>query len=70
MAATVASATDLRTKTRDMLERAKFTGEHFVLESLGKPMMAIVGVQEPSELIALRDRLPNPEREDDLDAAV
>ncbi|HUW12462.1 MAG TPA: hypothetical protein VM537_22235 [Anaerolineae bacterium] len=40
------SAKDLRTKTRDILERAKFRGEHFVVESFGKPMVAIIGSDE------------------------
>lgn len=55
MEATVVSATDLRTKTRDILERAKFNREHFLVESFGRPMVAIVGVQEYDELMALRD---------------
>jgi hypothetical protein len=47
----VISATRLRTKTRDILEEAKFGGEHFIVETFGKPMVAIVGVEEYWELI-------------------
>jgi hypothetical protein len=42
----VISSTLLRTKTRDILEQAKFKGEHFIVETFGKPMVAIVGVDE------------------------
>ncbi|HSR34532.1 MAG TPA: hypothetical protein VLY63_28515 [Anaerolineae bacterium] len=47
----VISATLLRTKTRDVLEQAKFKGEHFVVETFGKPMAVIVGVDEYWELV-------------------
>ena len=42
----VISATELRTKTRDILELARFRGEHFIVETFGKPMVAIVGIDE------------------------
>ncbi len=42
----VISSTLLRTKTRDILEQAKFKGECFIVETFGKPMVAIVGVEE------------------------
>ena len=42
----VISATMLRTKTRDILEEAKFGGGHFIVETFGKPMVAIVGIEE------------------------
>jgi len=38
----VINATMLRTKTRDILEQAKFQGEHFIVETFGKPMVAIL----------------------------
>ena len=46
----VISATMLRTKTRDILEEAKFGGGHFIVETFGKPMVAIVGIEEYWEL--------------------
>lgn len=70
MTATIVTATDLRTKTRDILERAKFSGEHFVVESFGKPMVAILGVSEYNELMTLRDRLSNPKQQDNPDATL
>lgn len=47
----VINATLLRTKTRDILEQAKFRGEHFIVETFGKPMVAIVGIDEYWALI-------------------
>ena len=48
----VISATILRTKTRDILEEARFEGGHFIVETFGKPMVAIVGVDEYWKLIS------------------
>ncbi len=42
----VISATTLRTKTRDILEQAKFKGEHYIVETFGKPMVAILGIDD------------------------
>jgi prevent-host-death family protein len=53
----VISATTLRTKTRDILEEAKFGGGHFIVETFGKPMVAIVGIEE---YWALRNRSLDP----------
>jgi hypothetical protein len=47
----IISSTLLRTKTRDILEQAKFKGEHFIVETFGKPMVAIVGVDEYWDLL-------------------
>jgi hypothetical protein len=47
----VISATQLRTKTRDILELARFRGEHFIVETFGKPMVAIVGIEEYWEIV-------------------
>lgn len=47
----VINSTMLRTKTRDILEQAKFQGEHFIVETFGKPMVAIVGVEEYWKLV-------------------
>ena len=47
----VISSTLLRTNTRDILEQAKFRGEHFIVETFGKPMVAIVGVEEYWDLL-------------------
>lgn len=47
----VISATTLRNKTRDILEQAKFKGEQFVVETFGKPMAVVVGIDEYWELV-------------------
>ncbi|HSJ52333.1 MAG TPA: type II toxin-antitoxin system prevent-host-death family antitoxin [Anaerolineae bacterium] len=49
----VISATTLRTKTRDILETARFGGGHFIVETFGKPMVAIVGVEQYRHLLEL-----------------
>jgi hypothetical protein len=49
----VISATTLRTKTRDILETARFGGGHFIVETFGKPMVAIVGVEQYWHLLEL-----------------
>jgi hypothetical protein len=56
----VISATMLRTKTRDILELAKFNGDHFIVETFGKPMVAIVGVDEYWQLVK-QERPGEPE---------
>ena len=53
----VISATMLRTKTRDILEEAKFGGDHFIVETFGKPMVAIMGIEE---YWALRSQIHDP----------
>jgi hypothetical protein len=50
------SATMLRTKTRDILEEAKFGGEHFIVQTFGKPMVAILGIEDYWELVGKRER--------------
>ena len=47
----VISSTDLRVKTRDIIESAKFKGQHYIVETFGKPMAAIVGIDDYYELI-------------------
>ena len=61
----VISSTLLRTKTRDILEQAKFKGEHFIVETFGKPMVAIVGVDEYWSLlnqVRTTERAQTPEK--------
>jgi prevent-host-death family protein len=48
--ATEISATDLRTFTRDILERVKFRGERFLVHTHGRPMAMIVAIEEFGEL--------------------
>jgi hypothetical protein len=46
----VITSTDLRVKTRDIIEGAKFNGQHYIVETFGKPMVAIIGIDEYYEL--------------------
>jgi hypothetical protein len=34
------------------LEQARFRGEHFIVETFGKPMVVIVGVEEYWDLVS------------------
>jgi PHD/YefM family antitoxin component YafN of YafNO toxin-antitoxin module len=45
------SATELRTRTREIMQRAKFMHETFLVENFGAPMVVIVGVDEYQELL-------------------
>lgn len=49
------SATELRTQTRDILERARFQGEYFVVYTYGKAMAALVSLEEFENLRRLKD---------------
>ena len=49
----VISSTQLRVKTRDIIESAKFEGQHYIVETFGKPMVAIIGIDEYHRLVAL-----------------
>lgn len=40
------SSTELRIKARDIIESARYEGQHFVVETFGKPMVAIIGINE------------------------
>lgn len=53
----VISSTDLRVNTRDVIESAKFKGQHYIVETFGKPMVAIVGIDEYHRLVALERNL-------------
>ena len=53
IAATEIKATDLRTHTRNVLERARFQGERFVVYTYRQPMAVLIGVDEYQRLVAL-----------------
>ncbi len=46
MEATIVTATELRLKTRDLMERVKFRGEHFIVENFGRPMAVMITFEE------------------------
>jgi hypothetical protein len=44
--ATEIQATDLRTYTRNILERARFKGERFIVYTYRQPMAVLMGIDE------------------------
>ncbi len=40
------NTTDLRIKTRDLMERVKFNGERFIVETFGRPMVVIISLDD------------------------
>ncbi len=64
------NATDLRTKTRDLMERVKFNGERFIVKTFGRPMAVISSfddfmlIQDTlADLHSSRAGNPAPQRE-------
>jgi len=49
----VITVTELRNKTRDIMEEAKYKGLRIIIETFGKPMAAIVGVEDYQKLVEL-----------------
>ncbi len=47
------SMTTLRVKTRDVVEKAYYAQNIFVVEAYGRPMVAIVGIDEFQKLMTL-----------------
>lgn len=45
------SVTDLRVATREILENAHFRGRRYIVARGGRPMVAIVGVEEYERLV-------------------
>lgn len=50
MEATTINATELRIQTRDILERARFKGERFMIQTFGRPVAVIMGIEEYNTL--------------------
>lgn len=42
----IINATDLRNKTRDLMERVKYHGDIYLVETFGRPMAVIMSVEE------------------------
>ncbi len=45
------SATDLRIKTRDLIERVRYKGEHLVIHNFGRPMAVLISYEEYMRLV-------------------
>jgi antitoxin (DNA-binding transcriptional repressor) of toxin-antitoxin stability system len=50
--ATSINSTELRASTRDILERARFQGERFLVFTHGKPMAIVMGLAELESLVS------------------
>lgn len=57
-------ATYLRLHTRDLLERVKYKGERFLVETFGRPMGVLISYQD---FLSVRDLLCQPLHDDSLD---
>lgn len=44
------NATELRCKTRDLMERVKFNGDCFIVETFGRPMAVIISFDDYQRL--------------------
>jgi len=53
------SVTKLRLDAAEILGEARYGGQHFIVQRFGRPMVAILGVEEYRELMRLR-RAQNP----------
>ena len=58
----VISADDLRVKIRDVVERATSRGEHIIVETSGKPAVAIISIEEYRELMRAKQQIAERER--------
>ncbi len=55
------TATELRLKTRDLVERVRFKGEHLVVENFGRPMVVMISYEDYMRIQeALGARLQTP----------
>lgn len=48
----VINATDVRTRTREIMERVKYKGDTFVVETFGQPTAVIVNVDEYKRMVS------------------
>ncbi len=58
------SATELRVKTRDLMERVKFRGEHLIVENFGRPMAVVISYEDymrVKDMLADHKRQPRSE---------
>lgn len=56
MEVTKISATDLRVQTRDIIERARFKSERFLVQTFGKPVAVIIGIEDFNRLLQLAQK--------------
>ncbi len=51
MVPTKVTATELRLKTRELVERVKYKGEHVVIENFGRPMVVMISFEDYQRLM-------------------
>lgn len=55
------SVTELRLSAAEILGAARFGGQHFIVQRFGRPMVAIIGVEEYRQLMrAWQNKVENP----------
>jgi prevent-host-death family protein len=59
MKATKISATDLRIKVRDVLERVRFKDERFIVQNFGRPVAVILSVEDYTALVKSAPTIPS-----------
>jgi prevent-host-death family protein len=62
----VISTDDLRVKTHDVIKQATSRGEHIIVETSGKPAIAIISIEEYRELMKAKQQMAERERRFDL----
>lgn len=55
--ATTISAMEIRNRLGDLLSRILYTGERFIIERRGKPIAAIIGIEEYRAVLPILDDL-------------
>ena len=53
-AVAMVGTTELRSKTRDIIERVKYGGEHIVITTFGRPMTVLLSYDEYQDLMQIK----------------
>ncbi len=56
------SATELRQKTRDLMERVHYKGEHLIIENFHRPIAVVISYED---YMRVRDAIAGPETNPD-----
>jgi prevent-host-death family protein len=54
--AKMVTATDLRTRIREVIQRAQFQGDHIIVTVFDKPAVAIIGIDDYVDYMAYKDQ--------------
>lgn len=52
----VVTATELRTKIREVIQTAQFRGEHIIVTVFDKPAVAVIGIDDYRDYLAYTER--------------